>query len=511
MQVYVDIRQRSKSEGVHLAAADSLDIFMAKPYSSQLVPTVVIDMGMEDESLIRLTKLKYYNPKEIINVFRMHRPFTDVLCAGPHHIAPRSKKTGRFFYNEFIRPSWDQHNGWDLAPYEAQPFFKPPAPIQGPACWAKNFHAHYGVTPTLVSRAVNKEMGTLFNYQPWFSRFGYRKGKISSERCDLLYWNQSLLRRLEFDRLENLAPLALFTGMDPKGMRHYFGKSLWRQLSANSMSRNLLIADAFISPAYGGVQAAFYAAQNLAEFRHVIRKALAIPSRYLHVWRYSDLCMNDPAWFDGVAILTALNMPARFRKDGHRIDEHGGEGVLLTTLHGIARMAARVDYRVPVRSDVEFYERLHTELQEIVDKKQHRDDLIPGAKYSGLHQLSDGRSIVVRELHTGREIATEGREMHHCVAAYADRCYSRNYRVLTARWMTANGEKRLATIGVRMIRQKDVFVCPLPQKFMHSIDQVQGVCNGHLTDETGTQIPRDSTINQEIQRLFNEIVANDLP
>lgn len=111
----------------------------------------------------------------------------------------------------------------------------------------KEFTEEYGITPNKFRKALYAKMMELWvdPVKKDAQKYCYDRGGWNAYLLGKLHAQKESLEQCKKDGIFNIEPFVFYFGKTPKELRELFGKSLWKSLCKNSMTRNLLIAKYF--------------------------------------------------------------------------------------------------------------------------------------------------------------------------------------------------------------------------------------------------------------------------
>lgn len=235
-----------------------------------------------------------------------------------------------------------------------------------------------------------------------------------------------LLKQLHADGLAHLEPFAIWQGYSPEKARKVFGKGLWRTLSANSNSRNTLIAkllDDIVStfPRHAGEA-------NEDEIKTGARYLSTLPSTVLAAFEsskalhgtYRGASVADTVTYERLLAIKESRTwkeTCSFLLDGVAVEFNADP-----PQRAIVRMAEVVDAYVGVSHKakpltIQQIARRHHDVMEATRRaaELRREGLLD-VKLDPI-ELHKG-DISAFRITTYEEILNESDAMHHCVSAY---------------------------------------------------------------------------------------------
>lgn len=333
----------------------------------------------------------------------------------------------------------------------------------------KDFTQKYGITPNNLKRCVNAAMCSVWTkgIDHLVKRYAFTaNGKLNHMMVQQIWEHMDIVQQAEKDRLENILPFVVFYGKNPQELKEIFGKSLWKQLCKNSMTRNLYLAK--------------YASRQTRYVGGGLRQLVSVGNK-----------------FPSYAIKAGGNWCLDWSEESLWIWESG-----LVETKGKVKHIPRGSYWMNCYRDTKrmalslgktFNDKWTPEKME--SKHQEYVRAINALKYSST-PFNHLKSFPVDNLTHGCFTATlckspllvreEGDAMHHCVGSYADLVAQGKYLVYSIR----KGDNRSSTLGIRVDGDKYTF------------NQHYGHCNAPVNDED--EIKLSATILKQLNGLSDE-------
>ena len=317
----------------------------------------------------------------------------------------------------------------------------------------KAFYDKYGLWPKAFNKGLTTTTLVHFGLEP-YKPFLFNIKGLNTSRARDIYRSRLVISQLMRDGLRHLIPLAMLLGEDPKHMKLLLGKSLWKKLARNSVSRNMLI----------------YSACN--SFRNITPPLEDDDQLYKRIAMAQELpstILKYASRMDMERLLLAKTVAPTYKRAAE-IAKTNEVIILQDTI----RMASQLGLKFnPLPYDQGRVARKHDEYIKRLRMRQYSP--IP---FQPQHVFEQGEWQATR-LNNALDIAAEAAAMHHCVAAYVGSCKEGRYYVYSLR---RNGE-RYATIGIN--------------RFISvSMDQIQGVCNAHVDTSTFDRVSFMNEVNE---------------
>ena len=283
----------------------------------------------------------------------------------------------------------------------------------------KAFHAQHGYTATTLTKIINKSLAKMWvsPLPDWAvglcyrgKKIGWDKGKV--KKVHSLY---ALLSQTIEDGNKHVLPFVFKEGKDTQQLKESFGKGAWKRICKQSFNRVKQITriprpltktdfDIFADPAY--------------------------PSALLHTG-LTDWGVIE--WAKEKRVCTKLGKKwTRYRhyiKDSYLLAERLGKPL------------TKKDFP----ETLDGWKETHDTLKKEVNALQYSKNKWPHiSELKWAYDPSLGFDVVLYD--NAFDILTEGKEMHHCVAGYAEMVGKKKYLVFSIR----KGGERHSTLGVRI-------------------------------------------------------------
>lgn len=312
----------------------------------------------------------------------------------------------------------------------------------------KEFTEKYGITPNNFKKCFNAIMKKLWvePIERHVMRFGFTSsGKINYCTVDAIWKVKDKLDQCEKDGTENIIPFVIKTGMSPQELKEYFGKSVWKKITKQSMSRNR-----YIAPKVGR--------------RDVdLLSAMAMPSHVLKRGMMLNLPWNDCGeWVISNGIYKTIK--------GSRY-EHRDLNKWTDLYTDTKRMAGQLGKNFSSTWSPEKMKQKHEEFIKLIMLKKYSPTPFEHLVNFKLKEVEeDGVKAVICD--SALDIHQEGEVMHHCVGSYANYVAEGRYLVYA---FSVNGE-RSSTLGIWVEDGK------------HRFSQHYGFCNKPVESEKEREV-----------------------
>lgn len=246
----------------------------------------------------------------------------------------------------------------------------------------------------------------LSEYRPW------KRSAISSARLVKLESAADKLQQAMGDGLWNITPFIYHLNKSPKELKEMFGKGLWSSLCKNSFTRNKLIC------AFGESRAT----NNVSTI-----KELNLVS--------STLLRKFPStYYEVPYVLKHLS----FSRKGEYAKVTDNDFLFVLETKRMADQLGEVFN--PQWSKRKMHEK-HEQFSRDITARDYSDE--PFSFVQDLPNSFSTEEFTCKLLDSKFKIALEGKEMHHCVASYADRSSRGEYLV----YAVMQGDEKYSTIG----------------------------------------------------------------
>ena len=306
---------------------------------------------------------------------------------------------------------------------------------------AQRFTKELGVTPSNLLKILR---GTLHNekiapIQYWVEKLarGYNKGTYKWYIIDEIHRNIGTVRSLEKDNLHSLVPIAILSGCtSTQDMKQLFGKSLWKKLCNNSLTRNTLIFKChFETPVKQGalVRVINNIPSSVLKYSpSVINKVATyqqLQHHYMNIIKSKRVSINTER-FDLIRDIDCLRDTVRLYSRIHRVDPR--EAVETLSKRSTKNVLA-----------------LHDALrQESMSRTAPSKDINWVSKYGNINTNVKDYTFTI--YNTTGDIVKEGIDMRHCVGCYSNSVLVSKYLVISIR----KDGKKVSTLGCRVVEDE---------------------------------------------------------
>jgi hypothetical protein len=236
-----------------------------------------------------------------------------------------------------------------------------------------------------------------------------------------LWLNIIEVERAIKDQIDNLAPIIIYFGSTPKDLKVNLGKSIWKILASNSLYKNKQIVELLGELFRDQDRLTSFASFSKCKPLIKIVSAWRVTSitRYLSSYTSpfdSQYHAHEITRFDWLNSHTVVSNTKTFSRDNMLYKD---------TLD----MALHLGYTLnPKWSAIKLRER-HEFFSKRINAERFSDDVIDWL--SVCRTVASVKNITATLLRTPLDIATEGVQMHHCVANYIERVVAGKYLVIS--------------------------------------------------------------------------------
>ena len=320
---------------------------------------------------------------------------------------------------------------------------------------AKEFIKTYGVSPAVVARVANAAYykAAIKPYTAYRSLW-YTGKKINNNLYSLVVRNWDIIQQAEKDGLKHITPFIAYWEKSPTELRALFGKGVWKKLSSNSYTRNILLAQKMLFSWQGGKILTFD-----LEVPSTLLRSSVNPDIAHYVFKNSEKSMRD--------VLKAFKKTTEERK-------------LLDIVRDCKRMKVQLGQPFSLNWSPRRMEEEHNNSSRELQRRREEEraaydqtyrEKLEKAKSKNLadfYKVNKWQedSISARLLTTYDEIVAEGNTMHHCVGSYALDVMDDEYLVVHV-----ESEEYKSTVGMRK------------SETYWQIEQQYGICNDYKVPE----------------------------
>ena len=292
----------------------------------------------------------------------------------------------------------------------------------------KRFNNEYGITARTLAKCINKEFMDMLvvPIRSHVSRYCFNVRSCDMHIVQLIHTMLPVLNQCKSDNIENIAPICLLLGANPSDCKAKLGKSLWKQLCKNSLTKNVLMYK-----------------QCMKEYISVTRNPIETLTR-----------LNN---FKSKYLKRGLNIRTT---DVKNFDNYGLWVIETGGSYNIAkdtdRMAENLNEKFSLKWSPEKMQKMHDRYSLLLQRKREEELLREQAEYGKQWkavepylpcQTIELNGYVATLIKTPLELHREGEAMHHCVGGYANSVERGVYLVYS---ITKDGE-RVSTLGVQIV------------------------------------------------------------
>lgn len=330
-------------------------------------------------------------------------------------------------------------NAWDLPCAEKQ-HYNPTA---------RAFSDHYQITPAKFMRVFNAKMLNVWvdPIKEHANRFAYsNQRKLKPEMVRIIWECLPEIKQAQKDGIYNIVPWILQEGLNPHELKEKFGKSNWKKICKQSMTRNKMLA----------------AGAKRFRYEGSIEQALTLPSYLLKKggctnfqWTQSTIWLIKNKQISSKHFVgKGLNTQAQIR--------------LARTFEDTKRMAGELGKGFSSEWSIDKMKQKHAEYVHLVNLKRYSPIPYENLKDFIVKEVQH-KGYVATLLDSAALVHQEGEAMHHCVGGYASSVAQGNYLVYS---VTKDG-KRSSTIAFRRWDNTEDWV----------FNQHYGYCNCYVEND----------------------------
>lgn len=295
-------------------------------------------------------------------------------------------------------------------------------------------------------------------YKDILTKVAFSRGRINCEALHKIQKHEPLLREAYNDKLYNLLPIIMETGMSPKELKRVCG-NVWKKIATNSLHRNKLIAR----------EVRFDRRPQGFDYKKFFTTMQEIPSSVL-------------AFYGGLDAAIMQHVKLHYK---------GKWGTYDKKIVDIVKDTSRLAYQLGRTVDYTWTPRRMKEEHDAMSKEitlRHNSPETIECLNGVLVKSFEYEGYLATLLMSKYEIAQEGIHMGHCVGGYVSSVASGDYLVYS---VTMNGE-RSSTIGIRVQKFVD------PKLRGYSLNQQYGKYNELIKNDNEQQIASN------LVKLLNE-------
>jgi len=336
----------------------------------------------------------------------------------------------------------------------------------------KTFTNTYGITPSNFKRVYNAKMLSMWvdPVKEHVQRFAYNsRRKVNDYIVHDIWKHKDLIDQAVLDGQHNLIPFIIHTGKNPEQLKQMYGKSVWKQICKNSMTRNKLIIGSN----------RFWKSTEHRDDSLVI---LSLPSYILKRGGNSVLSWDNSAqWLIDNRLIN------------HKTNNMSHASRWQNTYRDTKRMSTQVGKPFSHSWTPDKLKAKHKEFTKLINLKKYSPEPFPLLSSFKVKQL-EYKGYTATLLDSPFLIRNEGEVMHHCVGGYSEAVAQGRYLVYA---VTKDGEKT-STIGINIATVVDPSRLLTNIKGKYSFRQHYGHCNKHI------ECPDEKEIAKRVIKQLNK-------
>lgn len=320
----------------------------------------------------------------------------------------------------------------------------------------KTFTKTYGITPSNFKKCFNAIMRKVWiePVEKHVMRYAFTASKkVNSQKLNAIWDNKSTIEQCEKDGTDNIIPFVVSTGMTPQQLKSKMGKSVWKKVTKQSMTRNTYLARGRLE-----------LVQNAIDFpSHVLKKGgmICVP------WDSSGKWILESGVFQKV------------RKERF---QHRELNNALNLYRDTERMASQLGKKFCSSWTPEKMKEKHEDFTRLVMLKKYSPEPFEHLKEFSVNNIRIN-DVVAELCNSPLAVREEGEVMHHCVGSYADYVARNEYLVYSIK---KNGV-RSSTLGVWVEDGK------------YRFSQHYGYCNKRVEDAEEIEVV--SLVMEQLNKL----------
>ena len=315
----------------------------------------------------------------------------------------------------------------------------------------KKFNEKFGITPSHFRKKLYALM-----LETWYDpvkkdahKYCYTSRGIQPGLLNRLFEQKESLEQCKKDGIQNIEPFVFYLNKSPKELRELFGKSLWKSLCKNSMTRNIYIAKLWGMVPFTRDEYHVKRVNIMQKFPSYIlkqgNKSIYRTFDEVDLWVYLTVGKQMSS---SQELQMARNMALDTKRMAKQLDKHWS---LEWTY---AKMCEK-----------------HEEYSKAILARKYSSETFDHLKDFKLKELVLGEYTAIL-CESPLSIQQEGEAMHHCVGSYADSVAAQKYLVYSVR----KDGKRSSTIGIFVRDDK------------YEFNQHYGHCNKHVKDANELEV-----------------------
>jgi hypothetical protein len=297
-----------------------------------------------------------------------------------------------------------------------------------------DFNAKYGITAKLLAKCLNREFMEVLvaPIKKHTSRYCFNSRRCDMKAVERISKLRPVLEQCEKDNIENVAPICLLLNGDPAHCKVILGKSLWKTLCKNSLTKNVLIYKQ-ANP------------RSLLDYGHNPDDTIKTHIKLLNDFKSKYLKRG----------LRIISTEVRyFDKYGLWVSKTGGS---YNIAQDTSNMADRLNEKFSLKWTPTKMQKMHDQYSLALQRKREEELLREQAEYGKQWeavapylpcQTIELDGYVATLIKTPLELHREGEAMHHCVGGYGSSVKCGDYLVYS---ITKDGE-RVSTLGLSVAK-----------------------------------------------------------
>lgn len=364
----------------------------------------------------------------------------------------------------------------------------------------QRFNLWYGITAKVLAKCLNREFMEILvsPIRKHVSRYCFNSINCNMVQAKHIHKVKPILDQCEDDGIENIAPICLLLKANPSECKAQLGKSLWKTLCKNSLTKNVLIyKQATKSIAWN------YEYNTVGIIKNQLELLNSFKSK--HLKRGNNIRGTEVGRFD---------------RYGLWVNNTGGSYNLALDTD---RMSKDLNEKFSLKWSPTKMQKMHDRYSLTLQKQREEELLKRQAEHNTQWEAVERYlpcdtieldGYVATLIKTPLELHREGEAMHHCVGSYASSVKSGDYLVYS---ITKDGE-RVSTLG--MIHTKVVKtlegnvklggISTLTTKDFSevvAVDQHYGKHNSKVIEETPLQLA--NLVVESLNKLLEENTNNE--
>ncbi len=353
-----------------------------------------------------------------------------------------------------------------------------------------NFNTKYGITAKVLAKCLNREfMEVLVSpILKHVSRYCFNSINCNMVQVKHIHKVKPILDQCEDDGIENIAPICLLLKANPSECKAKLGKSLWKTLCKNSLTKNVLIYKQATK-------------NSMWDYMHIPTTDIKTQLELLNSFKSKYLKRGNN--IRGTEV-------GQFDKYGLWVNNTGGSyNLARDTGHMSKALNEKFSLKWSPTKMQKMHDRYSLALQKQREEKLLRKQAEHNTTWEAVERYLPCDTIelngyIATLIKTPLELHREGEAMHHCVGSYASSVKSGDYLVYS---ITKDGE-RVSTLGLfktevvttasgRAIRGEELDFYDVV-----AVDQHYGKHNSKVIEETPLQLA--NLVVESLNRLMKK-------